>query len=140
MSNKKEEFEKFDLATILALVRDHGVHYIGCTYDGGGDEGYIQSIVYASEKYEESFSEGEIEEGTGDEGDIEFVHPKLKSIENSLEELFYVQLNKVENWWDNEGGYGTLLIDTATGEFKQHNATYTRTEENYNHVGKFTAE
>jgi hypothetical protein len=136
---KKQE-NNLDLVTVLTLLRDNGIYYCGCYYGGGGDSGEINTHIFNSEKFKETFDAGDIDADYGDEGDILFEHPKLKDIMLFLEGIYLSHLNNIEDWWNNEGGYGTLMLDTATGDFKNNNHCYKTETDDYSHTGVFQGE
>ena len=58
-----------------------------------------------------------------------------RDVETKLEDLFYRELNTIEDWWNNDGGYGSMILNLQTMEFKiNNNVRYTSTE-GYAHDG-----
>lgn len=132
--------KEYDFATVMTLLRDHGIMYVGCYYSGGGDSGDIDSVCHYGIEFKERFDSDDIDLDYGDEGDMEFEHPEKDGINDWLQTLFYRHLNTVEDWWNNDGGYGSFIMCTETGEFKNTNNTYRQETDTYNHTGKFQAE
>lgn len=133
---------KLDLLAINTLLRDNGVHYVGCYYSGGGDSGGIDTYIYEGHEFKDKYDSGDIQSEWGVGGSMvnelqtELGEEKIKHLENSLDDIFNKQLNNVEDWWNNEGGYGTMMMDTLTGEFKIINNTYYTETDTHNHKGK----
>ena len=51
-----------------------------------------------------------------------------------------LELNTIEDWWNNDGGYGSMLLNLETMEFKiNNNVRYTDVEE-YSHDGSVELE
>ena len=53
-------------------------------------------------------------------------------IENFAHEVI---LDQIEDWWNNEGGYGDLLIKVPSGEYIVNNNVRIMNVEEYNHHG-----
>ena len=133
MRNKK------DLAVVMTLLRDNGVHYVGCYYSGGGDSGEIESIALYGPSFDKKYEMDEIELDYGEEGDVDYKLPQ--DIATYIEDVFYDQhLNTIEDWYNNEGGYGSIVMCTKTGYFKNYNNCYYQRTETYYHEGEITLE
>ncbi len=52
----------------------------------------------------------------------------------------YKQLNNIEDWWNNDGGYGCLVIEIPSMKFKNMNIIEYRESETFNHEGTFETE
>lgn len=91
---------RLDMSIILAKLADQGVSDIRIMYDGSGDNGDIHSVEYIDSK--DALVEIE------NKGDITTI----------LEDLCYNDLlGQVGDWVNNEGGYGTVIINVSTGEY-----------------------
>jgi hypothetical protein len=44
-------------------------------------------------------------------------------------------LNDIEDWWNNDGGYGTLAIMVPSGKYRVQNTIYITNTEDYFHEG-----
>ena len=51
--------------------------------------------------------------------------------------MAYKHLNNIEDWWNNEGGYGALVIEIPSLKFRNMNIIEYRETETYNHEGFF---
>ena len=131
--------EKLDLAVVMTLLRDNGVHYIGCHYSGSGDSGDIETIKSFGPDFTKKWKEGDIEIGWGEEGEVDYSLPN--DVDTFINDLFYSKhLNNIEDWWNNDGGYGSMIMCTGTGEFKNMNNCYYTQTETFYHEGKITVE
>ena len=122
-----------DMTGLLLQLADLGVTGIKIIYSGGGDSGAIDEIIYTTEKVTcledlddlDPYSENVLnlrDLSTSLYSDIEdFATSKL--------------LDNIEDWWNNEGGYGTVLIAIPSGNYKINNNIYFTETETYNHNG-----
>ena len=122
-----------DMTGLLLKLADLGVTGIKIFYSGGGDSGALDDIVYTTEEigdledinYLENYGEGVLY--------LADLDGALKSdIENFAEEQI---LNDIEDWWNNDGGYGVMLIAIPSGNYKINNTIYITESEEYNHKG-----
>lgn len=124
--------KELDLAAVMTSLRDNGVHYVGCYYSGGGDSGAIENMTLYGHDFKQRFEDGDVEIDYGDHGDLEY--ELTDDIENFFDELFtYEILNNIEDWWNNDGGYGSVMMCTKTGEYKNINNIYYTQTEAYTH-------
>jgi hypothetical protein len=127
-----------NMTGLLLQLADRGVTGIKVTYEGSGDSGAIENVVYTAEK---------LREDEKDAFDVLFDInvwgkgvPNLKDldsglasdIENFVEEKL---LNDIEDWWNNEGGYGTVCILVPSGKYKIVNDVRITETETYYHDG-----
>ena len=122
-----------DMTGLLLQLADLGVTGIKIIYSGGGDSGAIDDIIYTTEEVTfledlenlDQYSENVLnlkDLSTSLYSDIEdFAHSKL--------------LDSIEDWWNNEGGYGTILIAIPSGNYTINNNIYFTNTETYNHDG-----
>jgi len=122
-----------DMTGLLLQLADLGVTGIKVIYSGGGDSGAIDDIIYTTE--EVTFLE-----------DLENLNPYSENVLNlrDLSTSFYSDiedfatsklLDTIEDWWNNEGGYGTVLIAIPSGNYKINNNIYTGDTEEFTHHG-----
>ena len=121
-----------DMTGLLLQLADLGVTGIKVIYSGGGDSGAIDEIIYTTEKV------------TCLE-DLDDLYPFDENVLNlrDLGESFYSDianfaniqlLDNIEDWWNNEGGHGTVLITIPSGNYTINNNIYiTETEEFIHH-------
>jgi len=122
-----------DMTGLLLQLADLGVTGIKILYSGGGDSGAIDDIIYTTEKV------------TNFE-DLDDLDPYSENVLNlrDLSTSFYSDiedfatsqlLDNIEDWWNNEGGYGTVLIAIPSGNYKINNSIYISNTEEYTHNG-----
>jgi len=120
MKNLQEELLK------LAI---EGYKSILVYYEGSGDSGAIDRVSLSKKEFDfddfsywghESVCRG-IEDAKLESLIIDFVENKL--------------LQNIEDWWNNEGGNGTVLIRIPSGEYHIDNDIRVIEYENYKHEG-----
>jgi hypothetical protein len=122
-----------DMTGLLLQLADLGVTGIKIIYSGGGDSGAIDDIIYTTEEVTcledlddlDPYSENVLnlrDLSTSLYSDLEdFTTPKL--------------LDEIEDWWNNEGGHGTVLIAIPSGNYKINNNIYISNTEEFIHNG-----
>ena len=125
------------MATLVKLA-DLGVTGIKVQYEGSGDSGAIENVVYTTEKMDEdeeaAFDDiNDIEVWGQDVSHLQELDSGLSSdIANFVEEQL---LNDIEDWWNNEGGYGSVCILIPSGKYKIYNDIRITQIESYFHEG-----
>lgn len=121
---------------ILLRLKDYGVKYVYCYYSGGGDSGCIDEFAFYG-------ADADIEFNFEDNGfTIKNESNKMKlQEESSLWNMVVGELDgklmQVEDWYNNDGGYGEMLVEVDTGRYLIDNNCYITQEENFKHCGKF---
>ena len=89
------------LSALISRLRDEGVISVYINYDGSGDSGSISDIDFEPFQY----------------GTDEYVKVN-EMFSGELEDFGYHILNNYYHWdwYNNEGGYGNVVIDVATSE------------------------
>jgi hypothetical protein len=105
----------------IYLLKDKGVKRIRIEYSGGGDSGAIDSIGYLDEL--DSFIA------------IKYSGMEATDIPPAIENLAYVKLNNIEDWWNNDGGVGYMIIDLNDLSYQISNEIRYTEYETYNHNG-----
>jgi hypothetical protein len=109
----------------LLKLADLGITAIRISYSGGGDDGSIDEVLATrdnADDFEDVYSLDFFEEIDSEN--------RTMIADWCVDKL----LNEIENWWDDNGGYGYLYIKIPSGEYKiENNVTYIET---YNHSGK----
>jgi hypothetical protein len=105
-----------ELMQTLIQLADLGVTGIRINYEGGGDSGCIEDIMYTDK---EGVSLEEVQNLPWDSKDLR----KLSSEFSTNIENFTIDtiLDDIEDWWNNEGGNGTLAILVPSGEYNVEN-------------------
>ena len=118
---------------LLLKLADIGVTGIKVHYDGGGDSGAIDWIGYTKVKCD---TPKEVNDNINNwENDTNLAD--LDSSVYSLIEDFADQkiLNDIEDWWNNEGGFGDLCICVPSGKYIINNHINITETEDYFHYG-----
>ena len=110
----------------LIKIKDMGFTHIRATYSGGGDSGQIDNIEVL--KGENTEDEDFIEE----EDISEFKEIDCEIIEEWINNFM---LNDIEDWWNNEGGYGEVLINLSDLSYKIDSNIYITNIESFEHTG-----
>jgi hypothetical protein len=122
-----------DMTGLLLKLADLGVTGIKIFYSGGGDSGALDDIVYTTKEIVD-IEDINYLQNFGDEvlylKDLDSALDQ--DIENFAEEKI---LNDIEDWWNNDGGYGVMLIAVPSGNYKINNNIYFTETETYNHNG-----
>lgn len=122
-----------NMTGLLLKLADLGVTGIKIFYSGGGDSGAIDDIVYTTKEIVD-IEDINYLENFGDHVDyLKYLESALNAdIENFAEEQI---LNEIEDWWNNDGGYGVMLIAVPSGNYKIDNTIYITNTEEYYHDG-----
>ena len=105
-----------ELMQTLIQLADLGVTGIRINYEGGGDSGCIEDIMYTDK---EGVSLGEVQSLPWDTKNLRELNNELAiNIENFTTDTI---LDTIEDWWNNEGGSGTLSILVPSGEYNVEN-------------------
>lgn len=117
-NNRKEQIEK--LTGVFVILKDMGVAKIRVDYSGGGDSGAIDAVVFEDSK----------------ENDISIDEELIPDYDqDKIESIAYDYINGIEDWWNNEGGYGSFYIDLNTMEYNIVNNINITDVEVYEHGG-----
>jgi hypothetical protein len=120
------------LMEVLIQLADQGVTGIKVHYDGSGDSGAIENIVYTDIE-NANFSDIDLVSAWNEDMNLATINSTAYSnIENFAHEVI---LDQIEDWWNNEGGYGDLLIKVPSGEYIVNNNVRIMNVEEYNHHG-----
>ena len=115
-----------------------GVTGIKVQYEGSGDSGAIENVVYTTEKLRESEEDAfedlnDIDVWGKDVWELRDLDSGLHSdIENFVEDKL---LQDIEDWWNNDGGYGTVCILIPSGKYNIVNDVRITQVETYYHEG-----
>jgi len=122
-----------EMTGLLLKLADMGITGIKVHYDGGGDSGAIEWIGYTKEKCDTPEDVNDYI----DNWDNYSTLTELDSSAYSLIEDFAQEriLNDIEDWWNNEGGFGDLSICVPSGKYIINNSIRITETENYFHDG-----
>lgn len=130
---KQNNMTENEMTGLLLQLADLGVTGIKIFYSGGGDSGDIDDIIYTTTKEASfdnimnltSYGENLLNLQTLDDE----LADKIKDF--ASEKI----LNDLEDWWNNDGGYGTMLIKIPSGKYEINNMIYITDTEEFEHDG-----
>jgi hypothetical protein len=130
--------KEMDMIGTLVRLADLGVTGIKVQYEGSGDSGAIENVVYTTEKMVE-----DEEDAFDNINDIYVWDQKISHLQDldsglSSDIAHFVEeqlLQDVENWWNDEGGYGAVCILVPSGKYKIFNDIRITQIESYFHEG-----
>lgn len=117
---------------LLLKLADLGVTGIKVTYEGGGDSGAIEWIGYTTKPCETpSDVDDQVES---------WASPTLAELDQGsyalIEDFAHTKiLDDIEDWWNNEGGWGELSICVPSGDYMIDNHVRVVHSEDYLHDG-----
>jgi hypothetical protein len=119
------------MVSLLLQLADLDITALNVYYEGGGDSGAIQGIVYS--KNSNMTWEDIMNIDVWSENQLDTLNTGMHSILNDFAQEKI--LEDIEDWWNNEGGYGYLCIKVPSGEYKIFNKIYIQHIEDYEHEG-----
>lgn len=126
------------MTSLLIQLADLGVTGIKIKYEGSGDSGCIEEVLYTIDKLSENEEDAfdvvnELEPWDPAIRHLDVLHSGLCSdIQNFAEEKI---LDSIEDWWNNEGGYGQMCILVPSGKYWIQNNVRTTHVDDYYHTG-----
>ena len=122
-----------EMTGLLLQLADLGVTGIKIFYSGGGDSGDIDDIIYTTTK-EASFDN--IMNLTSYGEDLLNLQTLDDELSDKIKDFANEKiLNDIEDWWNNDGGYGTMLIKIPSGNYEINNIIYITDTEEFEHDG-----
>jgi hypothetical protein len=124
---------ELELTSLLFRLADLGITGVKVKYDGGGDSGAIEWIGYTKKPCEtpEDVNDN-IEDWEDDSKLLNIDHDLFMELETFAENKL---LDDIEDWWNNEGGWGELCICVPSGKYIITNNIRVTDHETYNHEG-----
>ena len=122
-----------EMTGLLLQLADLGVTGIKIFYSGGGDSGDIDDIVYTTTK-EATFNN--IMNLTSHGEDVLYLQNLDDELADKIKDFANEKiLNDLEDWWNNDGGYGAMLIKIPSGQYEINNTIYITDTEEFQHDG-----
>jgi len=123
---------EYELTSLLFQLADHGVTGIKVKYDGAGDSGAIEYIGYTTKPCE---TPEDVDDKVEDWADDSRLSNLGSDVYTKIEEFAYKLLDDIEDWWNNEGGWGDLCICVPSGKYIINNHIRITESEDYFHDG-----
>jgi hypothetical protein len=127
---------EMEVTGLLFKLADIGITGVFISYEGSGDSGNIEAITYTKEEIHD-ITDLEVIYDNG----IEFNNnlDNQSGLKNEIENFAYdALLNDIEDWYNNDGGFGYVILHVQTGDYQIFNSVrYYQTKE-YIHTGKLT--
>jgi hypothetical protein len=122
-----------DRTGLLLKVADLGVTGIKIFYSGSGDSGDIDDVVYTTIK-EAAFNNIMNLSNHGE--DVLYLANLNDELADKIKYFANEKiLNDLEDWWNNDGGYGVMIIKIPSGEYEIANTIYVTDTEEFEHDG-----
>jgi hypothetical protein len=126
------------MTSLLIQLADLGVTGIQIYYEGSGDSGCIDEVLYTTDKLPENLEDAFDKIRSLNSWDEESKY--LRNLDSGLSsdiESFAEEkiLDSIEDWWNNEGGYGTMCILVPSGKYDVMNNIRITEIETFEHVG-----
>jgi len=122
-----------ELTGLLLKMADLGITGIKVLYDGAGDSGVIEWIGYTKEPCAtpEDIND-DIDSWSNDANLANIDQDSYGQIEVFAQDKL---LDEIEDWWNNEGGFGELCICIPSGKYIINNHVRITETEDYFHDG-----
>ena len=130
---KQNNMTENEMTGLLLKLADLGVTGIKIFYSGGGDSGDIDDVVYTTTK-EVAFNDIMNLSTYGE--DILYLADLDGYLRDDLIDFANEKiLNDLEDWWNNDGGYGVMIIKIPSGKYEIANTIYVTDTEEFEHDG-----
>ena len=123
---------ELELTSLLFRLADFGITGVKVKYDGGGDSGAIEWIGYTTQPCE---TPEDVDDRVEDWADASNLSVLDKDLYYEIESFTESILNDIEDWWNNEGGWGDLCICVPSGKYIINNNIRITDHETYFHDG-----
>ena len=121
-----------ELTSLLFRLADFGITGVKVKYDGGGDSGDIEWIGYTKKPCE---TPEDVDDNMEDWADDARLSNLGSDVYTQVEEFADTILGDIEDWWNNEGGWGDLCICVPSGKYIINNHVRITESEDYFHDG-----
>jgi len=131
---KQNNMTENEMTGLLLKLADLGVTGIKIFYSGSGDSGDIDDVVYTTTK-EVTFYDIMNLSNYGQEDTLYLATLDGELRDDLIDFANEKILNDIEDWWNNDGGYGVMLIKIPSGEYEINNTIYVTDTEEFAHDG-----
>ena len=129
---------ELEMTSLLVKLANEGVTGLLVTYSGGGDSGAIDDIVYTTDKLDENdeIALDQIDSIDTYTPGTKYLRALSYGMNDDLNDFITEKLlDNIEDWWNNDGGYGKVSILVPSGKYKINNTIYITNTEDYTHEG-----
>lgn len=131
---KQNNMTENEMTGLLLKLADLGVTGIKIFYSGGGDSGDIDDIVYTTSKEAAFNNIMNLTAGYGE--DVLYLQNLDTELKDQISDFANERiLTNLEDWWNNDGGYGVMLIKIPSGQYEISNTIYVTDTEEFEHDG-----
>ena len=126
------------MTSLLIQLADLGVTGIQIYYEGSGDSGCIDEVLYTTDKLPENLEDAfdKIRSLNSWDEDAKYLRNLDSGLSSDIESFAEEKiLDSIEDWWNNEGGYGTMCILVPSGKYDVMNNIRITEIETFEHVG-----
>jgi hypothetical protein len=126
------------MTSLLIQLADLGVTGIQIYYEGSGDSGCIDEVLYTTDKLPENIQDAfdKIRSLNSWEEGAKYLRNLDSGLSSDIESFAEEKiLDSIEDWWNNEGGYGTMCILVPSGKYDVMNNVRITEIETFEHVG-----
>ena len=126
------------MTSLLIQLADLGVTGIQIYYEGSGDSGCIDEVLYTTDKLPENLEDAfdKIRSLSTWDEDAKYLRNLDSGLSSDIESFAEEKiLDSIEDWWNNEGGYGTMCILVPSGKYDVMNNVRITEIETFEHVG-----
>jgi len=131
---KQNNMTENEMTGLLLQLADLGVTGIKIFYSGSGDSGDIDDVVYTTTK-EVTFYDIMNLSNYGQEDTLYLATLDGELRDDLIDFANEKILNNLEDWWNNDGGYGTMIIKIPSGQYEIANTIYITDTEEFGHDG-----
>ena len=136
--------DNIEKSMLAFKLLNKNIRFINIYYHGGGDEGSIENIVALTlEQALEVMEWVNLPENYLKQLQIPQYHNSELQVEldedtkKIIEEISYEYLNNIEDWYNDDGGHGDIVVDIKTDDYHIHNNVYYTESQSYEHTGSF---
>jgi hypothetical protein len=126
------------MTSLLIQLADLGVTGIQIYYEGSGDSGCIDEVLYTTDKLPENLEDAfdKIRSLNSWDEDAKYLRNLDSGLSSDIESFAEEKiLDSIEDWWNNDGGYGTMCILVPSGKYDVMNNIRITEIETFEHVG-----
>ena len=123
---------ELELTSLLFKLADHDITGVKVKYDGGGDSGAIEWIGYTKKPCETPEDVDDNMEDWAKDATLSNLGSDIYTLVESFADGI---LGDIEDWWNNEGGWGDLCICVPSGKYIINNHIRITDHEDYFHDG-----